>query len=210
MNASTIIADAGTILNDDLHNRWPVEILLGWLDEAQTLVVPNLPDMCAKFNAFQVTAGDVRQKLSSGTFKLIDVVRNLGADGNTAGGPILFMTMGELNSAYPSWTHAAPADTAQVWSLSDAVIQDGIFYLYPAPLTDYYVEIYATSYPTTLTALTDDISVPDLFRPVLTDWVVFRSLEQNAPHGDISKAAHYQQSALAVIGSYKPQPEKKK
>lgn len=85
-------------------SHWTEKELVAWLNDAQRVIAKYLPESCSRVDSIKLVAGQ-RQSIetigstsiingdgtSSATTrgkKLIDVIRNMGADGSTAGRPI--------------------------------------------------------------------------------------------------------------------------
>lgn len=96
---------------DSAAYRWSDAVLVAFLADAALELVRLRPDANAIRDALQLTAGEViHDLLPADAIALMDVVRNMGADGTTPGNVILPATLDEMNRADRGWM-AATADT---------------------------------------------------------------------------------------------------
>jgi hypothetical protein len=99
--------------------RWSEQELLGWLNEGQRVIAKFLPASCSRLDALKLAAG-TRQSLDSIAAadmkpadgsdalavkgkQLLDVVRNMGADGLTPGRAIRVVQRDALDAIDPLW-----------------------------------------------------------------------------------------------------------
>lgn len=199
--ASAIFLKAQRLLLDETAIRWLEPELLGWLNSGQREIVLLKPNSCVKNEAVQMMAG-TKQALPAGGLVLIDVVRNMGADGATPGRAITGVQRDVLDTVSPDW-HSASANAVAKHYVYD-VRDPKNFYLYPPqpPATTQRVEIVYSVAPTELTATSDVISVDDIYEGCLIDYLLYRAYSKDAEFaGNGERAvAHFQafQSALGV------------
>lgn len=203
ITAQSILDKAGIILQDTTGVRWPVGTeQLGWLNDGQREVVLIRPQASVTNAAVQLTSGATKQTLPATGIMLIDVTRNMGAAGITAGRAIRLVSREVLDAQSPTWH----SDTN-----SDGVIKHFVydprdpktFYVYPkAPATTWYVELVYSSSPSDVSTLGGTISIDDIYANALLDYVLYRAYSKDAEYAQNAQlaAAHYAafQNALGV------------
>lgn len=96
--------------------RWSDAKLVGYLADAALELVRVRGDANSIREALQLTASAVvHDILPADAMELLDVTRNMGADGATAGNAILMATLDEMNRADRGWISATPATTILNW-----------------------------------------------------------------------------------------------
>lgn len=172
--ASTIISRARTIFNDTTE---PYGISdadwLSYLNDTQKAIVLAKPDANVQVAATQLAAGS--KQSVTGSIALIKLTRNMGTDGSTPGAPIHYVDWEQFNYIISTAYTATTSATAEVYSYDKDV--PSIYYVYPPQPTSsmgYVEEVYA-GMPTNLTAITDAISLPDIYETVILNGMLYRA-----------------------------------
>jgi hypothetical protein len=174
--AQTIVDAVELILQDPSNIRWSADELLSYLNEAQRTVVLFKPDANSIYTTHLLAFGD-RQTIPSDGIRLLDVLRNVSAD-PTKETAISQVSRSELDSVFNLWhTHvsgSAPWDVVQHYVYDPMDPQN--FYVYPAPIggNPQVILTYA-AVPSDITALTANITLPDIYQAALTDYVCYRA-----------------------------------
>ena len=107
--------------------RWTEREMVAWLNDAQRAVSKYLPSSCSRIDSIKLSPG-TRQSIASilaasmkpgdgstpanvGGVALLDVIRNMGADGATTGRSVRVVSREVMDSQAPDW-HSRPAATA--------------------------------------------------------------------------------------------------
>jgi len=180
MVAGTDIKDAILeILEDSEDQATYVDAsILRWINDAQRAIVAVRPEANPVRVVKQLIAGTVRQTIDG--IWLLDVVRNMGIDGNTPGRAMRFIsreTWTEVNATWPTDTGMT---TVKEWSFDIRV--PTVFYVYPQPhaTVPVYLELYQSENPTDLTDLTDSLSLDDVYAPAITEWSLYRFFSRDS------------------------------
>lgn len=178
--AKTIIDNATTQLLDPSNTRWTRAELLAWLNDAQKAVVSALPEATATIGLVTTVTG-VRQALPTDGWCLLSVNRNMGSSGTVNGTPLLEVTRENLTKQNPTWATDAAAGNARVYFYTP--LQKNVFWVYPpADNSGNKLEITYSKLPTDLVAETDLISMSDIYKPALLDYVLFRACAKDAEY----------------------------
>lgn len=199
MLVSTIITDMQTELADSAGVRWTTAICIAAINDGTLATVLVRPDANASTENISLVAG-TRQSLNAGMFRLLDVTRNMGANGSTPGNFVDFSEFDAQRVANPGWSSTT----------ASAIIND-VFYDYkrdplkfwvnpPASIPS-YVEVIASKAPTVITAIGDTFPLPDIYKPAVLEWALFRCFSvQVQSSTNQAKAAAKKQSFYQLLG----------
>jgi len=178
MLASELITSVSTTLQDSGNVRWSTAELLIYLNQGQKEIAAFKPNASITNAAVQLVAG-TKQSLPSGGLILIDVVRNMGAAGTTAGNAIRIVSRGILDIQVPNW-HSATA-SGVVKHFMYTPLDPKRFYVYPPqPASPHYVEIIYGKTPTDCASTSSAIDVDDIYGPALHNYMVYRAYSKDA------------------------------
>lgn len=174
---------------------------LDWLNDAQRQLVLARPDAGAITSSVKLAAG-TRQTLAAGEVRIIDVTRNMGADGNTPGKTIRLVDLNAKSEINRSWHLDADAGAAGIREvIYDDKKDPGTYFVSP-PAANQYIEL-------TRSKLTGDvvdpvnglITVPDVYAGPLQAWMLFRAYSMpSVSLGNAQKAGSYFTSFHSQLG----------
>jgi len=197
--AQTLIDRSQTLIQDQLGTRWPAPELLNWLNDGQREVVLLKPDAHVKNEAVQMQPGTKQNIPPSGNV-LIDVRRNMGANGVTPGRAITLTDRRILDEQLRDWHFAAENSIAIHYIFDPADPKH--FYLYPAqPSPAHYVElIYSAAPDDVVDPATGTISIDDIYSNALVDYIVYRAYSKDADYAanDGRANQHYNRFLIAL------------
>lgn len=194
--AQSIIRRVVETMQDNTSVRWPVAELVRYLNDGQREVVLYRPDSMVTNATVALVAG-AKQSLPSTGSKLIDVIRNTGGNKRS----VRMTSRHILDTQTPSWYNLTGATEILHYTYDPR--DPKVFYVYPpAASTGASVELVYSSYPTDITepadgalysAVTGNISLPDIYANILTDYVLYRAYTKDAEFaGNAARAqAHY-------------------
>lgn len=205
VTAQSIILRAAETLQDLAATRWSTAELVRYLNDGQRELGVYRPDAVST-NATVDLAVGAKQALPANGFKLLDILRN---DSATSRRAVRLASRQLLDAHIPSWYNQAGALEIQhfVYDPRDPLV----FYVYPPASTGAKVYMIYAAHPTpiaepnagtTFSAVSGNISVPDIYANALLDYVLYRAFAKDTEFaGDASRAAaHYQafQNAVTV------------
>lgn len=197
---STILGRAKLQLKDAAGVRWTELELLGWLNEAQAECVLVKPQVLVKNESVLLLAGSTRQALPPGGLLLIDMPRNMGADGVSPGEAVRVTAREILDVHVPTW-HADANQDGKIKHFCFDLRDPGRYYVYPkAPDTNWYVDLVYSAIPADCT-LNGTLQIPDIYAGVLLNLVLYRAYskdEEYAQNGGIAQS--YYAAALQSLG----------
>lgn len=197
----TILTRAGTLIQDATNVRWPLTELLGWFNDGQREVVVYKPEANSQNASVLLTAGGTKQTIPTNGVELLDVVRNMGADGLTPGNPVTVVSRQVLDTQIPGW-HSAVNALGYIQHYVFDPRDPTHFYTYPqAPATPWYAELVYSAAPVDA-VLGGVISLPDIYANALLDYVLYRAYSKDSTFASNSAlaVAHYQAFTATITG----------
>lgn len=201
--AQSLVRRVVETLQDNTSVRWPVSELVRYLNDGQREIVLYRPDAMVT-NATVTLAAGSKQALPSNGSKLIEVVRNNSASSKRA---VRLVNREILDAQAPNWHNIT--GVAEVLHFMYDPRDPKVFYVYPPALDTAAVDLVYSALPTditepadgsTYTAVTGNISVPDIYGNVLQDYMLYRAYSKDSEYaGNAARAtAHYQAFANAL------------
>ena len=202
--AQQIIRRCVETLQDTTSIRWPVAELVRYLNDGQREVVLYRPDSMVT-NATVTCVAGTKQALPANGAKLIEVIRNARAAG--AKRAVRMVNREILDAQMPGWHALAGVDDVLHFMYDPR--DPRVFYVYPPATTNTQLDIVYAAYPTdivepadgaTYTAVTGNISLPDIYGNVLQDYILYRAYTKDSEYaGNAQRAqAHYAAFANAL------------
>ena len=170
MFAQDIIDEVSKQLNDTAFTTWTEESLLEYITSAQEAVVFYRPDEYSLVTTLQLAAGS-KQDLPTAARRLLDVKRNMGADGLTPGRPINNVE----EEALDLFEIAPESPSAVTKDFSYDERTPRTFYVYPPSDGTNYIELSYSRTPPVVTAGGEELVVSDIYRNPVIQWVMFRA-----------------------------------
>ncbi|WWT39857.1 hypothetical protein [Microcystis phage Mwe-JY25] len=212
---ASILAQAGTLLQDDDHVRWPLAELAAWIDDAIRAIVLAKPNSAPIDIALPLQAGTMQTIPQTGTptpQALISLTRNLrqATPVRLAGRAIAATNRLSLDGRAPHWHderrvprekevrqfYADPMDPLRFWVYpgNDGTgLVEAIVSAIPAPIAPLAGATGLAAYETALPMLRDQFATPIL------DYVCFRAQSKDDVAANAGRAAvHYQSFATAI------------
>lgn len=181
--AQAIIRRCVETLQDQTSVTWPVAELVRYLNDGQREIILQRPDASVTSASLTLAAG-AKQTLPANGTKLIEVVRNTAG---TRGG-VRLVSRDLLDRQMRGWQSIT--GVTDILHYMYDVRDPKTFYVYPpAAASGASVEIIYSALPTdvtepadgaTFTAVTGNISVPDIFGNALADYILFRAYSKDS------------------------------
>lgn len=201
-SAQSVIRRAATTLKDLLAVRWPADELVRWLNPGQVAIAMARPSEFTVLGAVALTAG-TRQTLPADGFRVVDVLCNTAAP-KTA---VRLVDRRLLDESNPAWRGMSGAATVSHFYFDPR--DERAFYVYPPANSSAQVDVLYAAYPAPVTepapgsdytAVTGNISVPDIYAEALVDYILARAFSKDSELTvNAARAqAHYQAFANAL------------
>lgn len=201
MQVASIIRLARTELHDPNGQRWDDEHMAGLLSAALRQVVLVRPAANAVTLNHEL-AGGTLQAIPDDGLSLIDVPRNINADG-TPGTPVTQTDRESLDATLSDWHGEDAEESVDHWVWDKRRPRE--FYVTPPVVADTTVELVYARAPALVTAPAEGESWPDLeIDPVysgpLQNWILYLAYMVDTGEGSQSKAAHHYQAFYQGLG----------
>lgn len=172
-------ARVAEILQDTTNVTWTAAQLIEWLNDAIRSLILVRPDASAITSAIQLVAG-TKQVLAAGELRLIRVVRNMGANGTTAGRAIRLGDMMSLDAFNPDWHTETAAVVVKEYMFDEARPDE--FWVTPPvhATTPVYVEAVRSVLPAAMTSAANTVPVDDIYGPALIEWCCYRAFSRDS------------------------------
>lgn len=203
ISAQSIVRRVVETLQDNTSVRWPVNELVRYLNDGQREIVLYRPDAMVTNAALALSAGSKQALPANGT-KLIEVVRNSAGSRRS----VRLVNREILDAQAPNWHNIT--GTTEVLHFMYDPRDPKVFYVYPpAAASGASLDIVYAALPTDITepadgslytAVTGNISVPDIYGNVIQDYILYRAYSKDSEYaGNAARAqAHYGAFANAL------------
>lgn len=196
MKTAAILARAGRQLQDAGFTRWTTAALLDYLNVVVRRVKFLLPDLFAEYSTVQLTAEQAEQDVPDAVLRFVEVVRNMGDDGQSPGDMIRVVDKRTLDAYTPSWRHRHGYRVVE-WCPGG----ERQYLVNPPPMTAIYVEIRAVPTPAALTnANNEDVPLPDRYESALLHGVLAAAFAEDVETGSVELAAMHSQAFMTELG----------
>jgi len=187
-------------LQDKDNIRWPREELLRYINDAQREIVLQRPDSSLKTVPQLLTANDTRQVLPTDGVRLIEVTRNLVSGGTQPGKAIRLTSREVLDAQVPLWHATTPVATISHFLFD--IRNPRVFYVYPRPTSNVYVETIYSSAPQDLMSENDVLTLDDIYSNAVIAFVLMRAYQKDEDYArNLDAAGMWMQMFNGSIGA---------
>ena len=211
-----ILTDAAELLFDNDHVRWTLPELVRWLNAGMRDICLAKPSANSSTRILTLAAGTL-QSVPTATnlsepLQLIDVVRNITADGppRVAGRTIKTVSRDILDSENPNWHNSKYLRfRAEVRNVCFDEQNPLEFYVYPgndgtgkveAVVAQIPAPIVATGDVTLIDSYNTEIDLPDIYASPLLDYVLARAYSKDEEGNYDTRSQMHEQKFAAAIG----------
>ena len=197
--ANDYIVDAAELYGDTDYTRVSTATWIKYLNAAVRALILVRPDAGAVTEPVQLAAG-IKQDLPTASLRLLDISRNLGQDGLTAGKIISISDRKHIDFSNLLW----PAATGQTYV--DNFAYDStvprIFYVTP-PVhnsTAVYVEMTSSQLPVAMTTISSDDGIEDIFFEPIVQFLLWKAYSADDEGVEFEKSKDYFNNFLQLLG----------
>lgn len=200
VQVNDVVLRVGQLLQDTTHIRWPLAEKLQYITDAAREVCFFKPDACAKTSVVNLVAGTKQDIPADGT-TLIDIVRNMGVGGATAGTAPRAVTREILDAQLPGW-HASTA-SAEVKHYTFDPQNQKVFYVYPPQPSSGMgsLEVVYSAEPANA-AENGTLDLDSTWVPAIINYALYRCYSKDAEfagNGQLA-TAYYQAFNASLVG----------
>jgi hypothetical protein len=196
--ALNYIEDAAELYSDTAYDRISTATWIKYLNAAIRTLILVRPDAGATTESVQLAAG-IKQSLPTAALRLLDITRNMGTDGSTAGRIITPSKRAHIDYSNLLW----PAGTGETYieNFSYDANVPTIYYVTPpvSSTTNVYVEMSSSQLPTTITATGDTVSVNDIFFEPIVQYMLYKAYGADDEGVEFEKAQSFLQNFFSLL-----------
>jgi hypothetical protein len=198
MDAQEIITEVSEQLNDLDHITWTEAMLRGYINSAQKMITSIRPDASSITTTMQLGAG-TKQALPTAALRLLEVIRNMGTDGNTAGRVVRSTDHETLKMFDADWHTATPVVEVKNFSYNEKT--PDIFYVDPPSDGTNHIELAYSIVPAVITANPDVLSLKDIYKNHIVQWCMFKAYSVEVDSvSSVNRAMKHEDSFYQMMG----------
>lgn len=197
--AADLVIRAGQILNDEDNVRWTVLELLEWINDAARETIIRRPAARAVTSVLSLVGG-TRQALPADSVELLDVARNIGADGVSPGRSIRRVDRQLLDDQFPDWHMARPKSSIKHFTFDER--SPKIFYVFPpAVASGVNIEALYSQLPPVIVDAQEMLDIGAEYLNALLEYVCYRALSKDSEYANGQIAALHYQAFTDAVGT---------
>lgn len=196
IKVSDLLRRFRTIMLDAKSVRWSVQEAIDWMNDGATEIVERRPAARAITEQLQLLAGTF-QRASDDTAQVLDVVRNIGADGKP-GRAIRIADRQQIDDAEPNW-HNKRAGPTRHFMIDER--SPTTFYVYPPAVDGAIVEVLASKSPPKVETENDTLDMRPEFISAILNWMMYRAHTKDSEYSQGAVAALHYQAFTDAIGA---------
>lgn len=193
MTPTDIIALVRPLIQDTnaTRYRYSNDMLLGFVNQTIKRMVPFRPDLFLSMETVSTTADNVNQTLPSDSVRLSEIYGVSGGDAVTE------VNRETLDQMYPGWRSEA-SGTPVNWMRHPR--NPNGYMLYPRPSTGISLIVEYAKVPSDY-ATGDTIDLPEAYKTIIVDGVVFMAESIDAEHVGNGRAKFFYDSFIEALGA---------
>lgn len=185
------------LLIDPDRERWTAEERVRWANEAMGAIMTRRPAAFARRIVHTLVAG-VYQTLPEDSSVLLDVSRNMKADGITSGRPIRRTDRQLLDDSDPDWPINKPKTEVRQYVFDERVPK--AFWVYPPVVAGTKVELLDAALPAEISSLADTLAISAEYLEAVVNYVCYRCNSKDSEFANGAIAAAFYQAFEAALG----------
>ena len=199
IEVADMLSRVSYLLNDEDMIRWTQAERIDWGNEAMAAIINRRPDAFAA-RAIVPLIGGTYQTIPETSTMLLDVVRNIGADGATPGRAIRRSDRQLLDDSDPDWHTVTPRAQVRQFTFDDRV--PTVFYVYPPAITGTQVELIVAQLPDPITSTDSegDYELGPEYAEALVNYICYRARSKDSEEGSIPDASAFYAAFSAALG----------
>jgi hypothetical protein len=187
------------LLGDADRVRWTAAERIRWMNEAMGAIMTRRPQAFAVNQVIPLVAGTL-QTLPAANAQLLDVVRNMGANGTTPGKVIRRTDRQLLDDSDPNWHTTTASASIKHYTFDDRT--PSLFYTYPPAVAGTQVEVSYAKLPQALAenATTGSLEIGAEYLEPVVNFVCYRCHSKDSEYAVSALAVAYYQAFESALG----------
>jgi len=182
-----ILKAASITLLDESFVRWTKAELIEWVNEGAADLVIRRPAARAIHRTFELTEGTY-QVLPDDTVMLLDVVRNVKADGKF-GVPVRRIDRNLLDDQSPGWHGAKSSITIKHFMFDEATPRQ--FYVWPPAKGGTLVDLLHSQMPPVVVDEVDELEFGREYLSVMVYYLCYRAFSKDSEYANAGMATNF-------------------
>lgn len=173
---------------DRSQPRWPDEELVRWINDSRMAIITRRPQACSQIATVALVSG-TKQTIPADGVVLLDVIRNMGTNGNTPGRAIRRTDRQGIDDMQLYWHKASPSSEVSQYTFDDRMPKD--FYVYPPAKDGVQVELAYAKIPQAITEIGGNLEIGLESMDAVVNYVAYRAKSKDSEYANAAEAAAY-------------------
>ena len=197
--ANDYIVDAAELYDDTAYVRISTATWIKYLNAAVRALILVRPDAGAVTESVQLVAG-IKQTLPAAAIRLLDISRNMGTDGATAGKIITTSKRAHIDFSNLLWPAATGATYVDNFAYDSTIPR--IYYVTPPvhAVTAVQVEMTSSQLPTAMTVVGSDDGIEDIFFEPIGQYMLWKAYSADNESTEFERAKTYFSNFMSLLG----------
>ena len=183
--------------SDATKIRWSDDELIRWINDSRMAILTRRPSACSKVANFTLLAG-TQQAIPSDGVQLLDIIRNMGADGNTPGRAIRRTDRQNIDDHDLYW-HTA-TQTAEISQFTYDDRSTKTFFVSPPAIAGTKILGVYAAIPTAVSALADNIGFDLENMDAVVNYICYRAKSKDSQYANAGEAAAFYSAFNDALG----------
>ncbi len=192
-----VIVSAGDLLLDEDHIRYPVDELVRWSNECMGAILNRKPSAFATITVATLVQG-TKQTLPAGGKVLLDVIRNIKADGTTPGRAIRRSDRQQLDDVDPNWHTSKPKAEVRNYTYDDRI--SDTYYVHPPVIAGTKVELSHAVLPADVANENGSLDIGMEYKEAIVNYLAYRANSKESEYSNPAAAVAFYQAFEAALG----------
>lgn len=172
----------------DDEARWTDAEILRWINDSRAAILTRRPAACARVSVVSLAPGTYQTLPGDGT-QLLDIIRNMGSNGQTPGRAIRRTDRQAIDDLEPDW-HAAPP-SAQISQYTYDDRTPTVYFVTPPAVEGTRIQISYAAIPAAVTALSGSFDVGLEYMDAVVNYVCYRAKSKDSEYANAAEAAAF-------------------
>lgn len=183
-----IIDRVADLLLDTEHVRWTEPELIRWINDSRAAILTRRPAACSKVANISLVTGTA-QSLPADGVSLLDVIRNMGLDGNTPGRAIRRTDRQAIDDHDLYWHTAIQSSEISQFSYDERTPR--MFFVNPPAIAGVKILAAYAALPAQITSTAQDLDIALENMDAVVNYVCFRAKSKDSEYANAAEAAGF-------------------
>ena len=172
----------------DDEARWSNLELFRWVNDSRTAILIRRPTAGARLVSRPLIAGTY-QTIPADGVQLLDIIRNMGADGQTPGRAVRRTDRQAIDDMDQDWHSAPPSGIISQFTLDDR--SPKAFFVSPPAIAGTHVHMLYSAIPAAVDSLGDSLDFAEEYIDAVVNYVCYRAKSKDSEYANAAEAAAF-------------------